>query len=102
VEIQYQSGYMSTDLKPDFAGIHAHLALANIGPTTFMGDLASPGALRNLEEATFKGLKDQLGDAAADFTVKAENVDNTTATISMRGLYASFKGSLQKTDCRVR
>ncbi len=38
---------MSTDLKPDFASILAHLAPANIGPnTTFMGDLASPGALR--------------------------------------------------------
>jgi len=76
---------MSTDLKHDFAGIPAHLALANIGPnTTFIGDLASPGALRNLEEATFKGLKDLLDDAAADFIVKAEKVNNTTAKISMR------------------
>jgi len=88
---------MSTDLKPDFAGIHAPFALANIGPnTTLMGDLASPGALRNLEEATCKGLNDLLGDAAADFTVKAEKVDNTTATISMRGPYAIFKPLLDR------
>jgi hypothetical protein len=38
-----------------------------------------------------RGLKDLLGDAAAEFTVKAEKVDNTTATISMRGPYAIFK-----------
>jgi hypothetical protein len=62
-----------------------------------MQDLASPGVLRNLKEANFKGPKDLLGDAAADSTVKPEKVDNTTATISMRGPLSNLQSRSSRT-----
>jgi hypothetical protein len=92
MEIQYQSGYMSTDLKPDFASIHAHLAPANTGPnTTFMGDLASPGALRIWKRPPSRARRICLAMRPRTFTVEAEKVHNTTATISMGSLHQTSK-----------
>jgi hypothetical protein len=77
---------MSTDLKPDFVGIHAHFALANIGPnTTFMGDLASAWLATESGRghvAMFKGR--ELGILGA--TEQKTRLRNQGSSLGMRSI----------------